>query len=219
MSPNSDLAAQTCAERERLAALLADLTPEQWDAPSLCAGWRVREVVAHITYPFRTTPLRFFTGLAAARFSFNRLSDTAARRDAARMPADELLRCLRENVRHPWQPPGGGQAGALSHDVIHGLDITEPLGLPAAPAERVVSVLANAGTSARALAFFGVDLTGVTLRAADAEAATDAEVSFGTGARVVELPAKDLLMTITGRRPVPGARTTAPARPTPGTSG
>src|SRR5579859_3441824 len=98
----TDLQAQTYAERERLAALLAELTPAQWDAPSLCAGWRVREVVAHMTFPFRTKPLRFVAGLAAARFNFNRYSDTAARRDTSRMSADELLRSLRDNVRHPW---------------------------------------------------------------------------------------------------------------------
>jgi hypothetical protein len=27
------------AERTELAAMLADLTPEQWAAPSLCARW------------------------------------------------------------------------------------------------------------------------------------------------------------------------------------
>ncbi|RAG86042.1 hypothetical protein DN069_08485 [Streptacidiphilus pinicola] len=212
---DTQLQTETYAERERLASLLADLTPEQWDTPSLCTGWRVREVVAHITFPFRTKPLRFFTGLAAARFSINRFSDTAARRDASRMSADELLRSLRDNVRHPWQPPGGGQAGALSHDVIHGLDLTEPLGLPPAPPERIATVLANASGSARALAFFGVDLGGVTLRA------QDADIAFGTGDTVLDLPAKDLLLTITGRRPLPAAAkaTTAPGRPTPGTSG
>jgi uncharacterized protein (TIGR03083 family) len=207
------LRAQTYAERERLVALLTDIDPEQWDAPSLCAGWRVREVVAHITFPFRTGPLRFLAGLAAARFSFNRYSDTAARRDASRMSADELLGSLRDNIRHPWQPPRGGQAGALSHDVIHGLDITEPLGLPAAPPDRVAIVLANTDTNARSLAYFGVDLTGHTLRA------TDADVELGTGDNIVDLRAKDILLTVTGRLPLPAAGTTAPARPTPGTSG
>ncbi len=36
------------AERGDLIELLATLTPAQWDAPSLCAGWRVRDVVAHV---------------------------------------------------------------------------------------------------------------------------------------------------------------------------
>ncbi|SEL69209.1 maleylpyruvate isomerase family mycothiol-dependent enzyme [Streptacidiphilus jiangxiensis] len=195
MAVPTDLSAQTFAERERLAALLADLTPDQWNAPSLCAGWRVREVVAHITLPFRTGPMRFAAGLAAARFSVNRYADTAARRDGGRMTDAELLAALRDNVRHPWQPPGGGQAGALSHDVIHGLDLTEPLGLPSAPPDRIAAVLAHA--DGRALTFFGVDLTGLTLRA------TDTDITFGTGATVVELPARTLLLTVTGRRPLP----------------
>lgn len=214
MTPmETELQAQTYAERERLAALLADLTEQQWDTPSLCAGWRVREVVAHITMPFRTSAPRFVAGLVTARFSFNRYADSVARRDGARMTTDELLGTLRDNIRHPWQPPGGGPAAALSHDVIHGLDITEPLSLPPAPPERIATVLAH--SRPRALAYFGVDLTGVELRA------TDAEFRLGTGS-VVELPVKDILLTVTGRRPVPheGAEAaTAPARPTPGTSG
>ena len=36
------------AERTDLADFLATLTPEQWEAPSLCEGWRVRDVVAHV---------------------------------------------------------------------------------------------------------------------------------------------------------------------------
>lgn len=199
---DSGLQAQKYAERERLAELLSDLTPVQWDAPSLCSGWRVREVVAHITMPFRTSAPRFLTGLAAARFSFNRYADKVARRDTARMSDKELLGALRDNIRHPWQPPGGGPVGALSHDVIHGLDITEPLGLPPVPPERIAAVLAGAGP--RNLAFFGVDLSGTELRA------TDADIRLGSG-RTVRLPAKDVLLIVTGRRPVPGAPDLSPA--------
>jgi uncharacterized protein (TIGR03083 family) len=198
------LQAQDFAERERLTALLAGLAEQQWDAPSLCAGWRVREVVAHITMPFRTSTPRFLAGLAGAGFSFNRYADRVARRDGARMSTDELLGTLRDNIRHPWQPPGGGQAGALSHDVIHGLDITEALGLPPAPAGRIAEVLAH--STPRTFAFFGVDLNGVELRA------TDAEFRLGTG-RIVELPVKDVLLTVTGRRAVP--RPAAPTGSTP----
>jgi uncharacterized protein (TIGR03083 family) len=192
---DTDLRAETFAERERLADLLTGLTHEQWDTPSLCAGWRVREVVAHTTMPFRIGAPRFLAGLAAHRFDFHRYADAAARRDAERMSDADLLAALRDNIRHPWHAPGGGQAGALSHDVIHGLDITEPLGLPSAPPERIATVLAHARP--RSLAYFGVDLTGVTLRA------TDADIVLGSGARTVELPAKDVLLTATGRRPVP----------------
>jgi hypothetical protein len=58
------------------------------------------------------------------------------------MPPEQLLACLRDNTRHPWNPPGGGVRGALSHDVIHGLDITVALGLDQrVPGERLRIVL------------------------------------------------------------------------------
>ncbi|MHA6623801.1 maleylpyruvate isomerase family mycothiol-dependent enzyme [Pseudonocardia sichuanensis] len=187
----SEIFDETCAERARLLALLEQLDPEQWSSRSLCAGWRTREVVAHMTMPFRTTPLRFATGMVRARFSFDRFADRAARADAAAMSDDELLAQLRDNIRHDWRPPGGGEVGALSHDVIHGLDITEPLGLPAPPAERIATVLRGAGP--RNLDYFGVRPHGTQL------VATDADVSVGDG-RPVRMPVKDVLLVVTGRR-------------------
>src|SRR5829696_3067782 len=35
-------------ERAELADFLQTLSPSQWEAPSLCADWRVRDVVAHV---------------------------------------------------------------------------------------------------------------------------------------------------------------------------
>ena len=119
-----------------------------------------------------------------------------AERDS-RLPHEDLVAALRDNADHPWSPPGGGLAGALSHDTIHGLDLSEPLGLPSAPVERIALVLANA--SPRSLAFFGVDLTGIQLRG------TDADVRLGDG-EPVDLPVKDILLTITGRRQLAGRR-------------
>jgi uncharacterized protein (TIGR03083 family) len=191
--PN-DIFEETCAERARLVALLEQLDPGQWGSASLCAGWRVREVVAHMTMPFRTTPLRLVAGLARARFSFDRYADRAARADTSAMSDGELLAQLRAGVRHPWRPPGGGPVGALSHDLIHGLDITEPLGLPAPPAERIAAVLRGAGP--RNLAYFGVRLHGTRL------VATDADVSVGDGAPL-RMPAKEVLLVVTGRRTPP----------------
>ena len=49
--------------------------------------------------------------------------------ERAALSIKDLLTSLRDNVNHPWKPPGGGYEGALSHDVIHGLDITVPLGI------------------------------------------------------------------------------------------
>ncbi|MCX4094948.1 maleylpyruvate isomerase family mycothiol-dependent enzyme [Nocardia sp. alder85J] len=184
----------TAAERERLTALLTGLTPDQWAAPSLCEGWQIREVVAHMTMAFRTSTWQFLRGMAAARFTFDRYADRAAHADTARMSDAELLAALRDNVRHPWRPPGGGAAGALSHDVIHGLDITEPLNLPPASVDRMATVLGHAGP--RNFAYFGVDLSGIRL------CANDSEVELGTGTPIT-LSTKDILLIVTGRRPVP----------------
>jgi uncharacterized protein (TIGR03083 family) len=195
----TDLAEETYAERERLADLLADLTPDQWATDSLCDGWRVREVLAHMTMAYRTSTPRFFAGLVRARFSFARYADRDARTTTARTSDGELLALHRANIRHPWRPPGGGQAGALSHDVIHGLDITEPLGLPGPPPRRIALVLDHAGS--RNLAFFGVDLHGTRL------VASDADVAVGEGEELT-LTVRELLLVVTGRRPladIPGA--------------
>lgn len=191
-TPDEELIAHTRAERERLVDLIGDLTPQQWDIASLCSGWRVREVVAHLSLQYRGRPLRMLTGLVGAGFSFNRYADRDARSTARTQDERDLLAVLRANINHPWTPPGGGPAGALSHDVIHGLDITEPLGLAAAPTDRIAAVLQS--TSARQLRYFGVDLSGRRL------IADDADVVIGSGPSPVELPAREILLVVTGRR-------------------
>lgn len=191
LDPNDPITLATRAERTRLADLLDALEPEDWAHPSLCDGWAVREVVAHLTMPYRYGLLSILGGLVRSRFSFHRFTDRAARRDTARLSDAELLACLRANVDHAWQPPGGGPTAALSHDLIHGLDFTEPLGLPGPPPDRIA--LAMRGSKPEDSAYFGVDLSGIRL------IATDADLVIGDG---VDTPmtAKELLLTATGRR-------------------
>jgi uncharacterized protein (TIGR03083 family) len=159
-----------------LADLLAAVPENTWDAASLCEGWQVRHVVAHVTMPARLTPEQFGAEMAAARGDFTVLSDTVAARDGA-LPVSEHLADLRSPVLHAWQPPGGGAAGALSHAVIHSLDVTVALDRPpVAPPEAVVAVLDQL-TAARG-AWFGVDLTGVQL------VADDLAWTWGSGEKV-----------------------------------
>ncbi|HEY0535979.1 MAG TPA: maleylpyruvate isomerase family mycothiol-dependent enzyme [Actinoplanes sp.] len=189
---NDDIRSETVAERTALATMLTDLPPAQWASPTLCQGWRVAEVVAHMTMPFRMSAPRFFLSLARSRFRFDAMADRLARRDAARMPPAELAASLRANIEHPWSPPGGGPVGALSHDVIHGLDISVALGLPRRPPPaRVGLVLSH--MSSRNAGFFGVDLSGVRLEA------TDLDWHYGTGSPL-RGTAQDLLLVICGRR-------------------
>lgn len=188
--------AAVIAERTELAAMLGGLRPDQWAAPTLCAGWRVREVVAHMTMPYRLTMPAFLRGMVRARGNFNRMADRQARADTARLDDARLLASLRDNVAHPWKPPGGGTAGALSHDVIHGLDISVALGLDRrVPPERVAMILA--GMRDRNVSYFGTDLSGVRL------AATDLDWAYGEGAPL-RGAAQDLLLVICGRRLPPG---------------
>ena len=181
------------AERAELAEVLTGLPAARWDEPTLCAGWRVREVVAHMTMPFRYSGRRFAFELARSRGRFNAMADRCARRDAAVMTPDELATALRSNASHPWQPPGGGYAGALTHDVIHGLDITEALGLDRlVPSKRLAVVLPNLATP-QARGFFGVDLSGIELRACDTG------WTFGSGTPVTGT-AQDLALFLCGRK-------------------
>jgi uncharacterized protein (TIGR03083 family) len=200
---DTELRAAVVAERRDQVDLLTGLTPGQWDQPTLCAGWRVREVIAHTTMPYRTSAPRLILEMVKARGDVNRMADRTARRDAERMSAAELLAALRDNVAHPWTPPGGGTVGALSHDVIHGLDITVGLGLDRlVPPERVGLVLS--GIKPKNIAFFGVDLDGVELRA------TDLDWTYGAG-EPLRGSAQDLLLVICGRRLPDGLLDGAPA--------
>jgi hypothetical protein len=131
--------------------------------------------------------------LARSRGKFNVMSDRVARRDARALSAAQLTAALRDNVQHPWKPPGGGYVGALTHDVIHGLDITVPLGVERrVPAQTMRVVLGNV-TAAQALKYFGVDLTGLSLEA------TDLDWAYGSGAPL-RGSAQDLALFLCGRQ-------------------
>ncbi|HEV7769893.1 MAG TPA: maleylpyruvate isomerase family mycothiol-dependent enzyme [Solirubrobacterales bacterium] len=173
-----------------LADLLASATAEVWDAPSLCEKWQVRHVVAHVTMPARLTPAQFGAEMAAAGGDFTVLSDSVAARDAS-LPLADQLDALRSPLLHAWQPPGGGATGALSHAVIHSLDITVALDRPAvAPTEAVIATLDQL-TAANG-AWFGVDLTDVRLEA------SDTDWSWGRG-DVVRADSGRLVALLSGR--------------------
>ena len=194
-----DIRAAVAAERRDQAEILAGLTEEQWNAPSLCEGWRVKEVVAHTTLPFRSSMWRVLLEMVKSAGRFNHASDRMARKDAAALSTDDLLRSLQANLDHPWTPPGDGPAGALSHDVIHGLDITIALGLDRrVPHDRLRVVLG--GMKPGHVKYFGADLEGKRLEA------TDLDWTFGEG-RPVRGLAQDLLMVVCGRR-LPAGRLT-----------
>jgi uncharacterized protein (TIGR03083 family) len=134
------------AHRRSLAAVLSTLTAEQWHGASLCAGWTPAHVLAHLTMPFRISEPDFMAGLQRCGGDFTKFSDEIAARDCKLPPAD-LVGVLRDNADVPWTPPGGGLASALSHDVIHGLDITWPLSPAYEIPARAITIVLDAITS------------------------------------------------------------------------
>lgn len=194
---DSHLQPAVAAEFTSLADLLAAASDAQWDTPSLCEGWRVREVVAHMTMAARYSEAEFMTELRRCDFDFTRLSNEVAGRDAG-LPADELVASLRSDVMQRWIPPGGGYHGALNHVVIHGLDVTVPLGVPRRSPDDTIRVVLDDLTADGGHAHFGIVINGRRLEA------SDLDWSHGSGP-VLRGAAEDLALAMCGRA-VPAGR-------------
>lgn len=190
-STEIDLEAAVAAEFLALAEVLDGLSEVGWDTSSLCEGWRVREVVAHLTMPVRYSPEAFHTELRNCGGDFTHLSNRVAVRDAA-LPTGDLVGNLRDEVIHRWVPPGAGPIGALNHVVIHSLDVTEPLGRPCRSPEETTRAVLDDLTQGGTHTHFGVALQGLSLRA------TDMDWSFGSGTPVTGT-ATDLALLLCAR--------------------
>jgi uncharacterized protein (TIGR03083 family) len=162
----------------RLADSLEQQSPGVWDQQSLCTGWRVRDVVAHLTMPARFTVEQFGAELIAVGGNFQMLSDLIAVRDGE-LPIAGHLSNLRSPQLAAWQPPGGGAIGALNHVVVHGLDFTNAVGLPRTCTDETAKVILDNLTAAGVAARFDVDLTDVRL------CADDIQWSRGTGRNLI----------------------------------
>lgn len=79
MTDDADLQPAVAAEFLALAHLLAAFSDAQWNTQSLCEGWRVREVVAHMTMPARYTDQEFMAELERCEFDFTRVRARVAR--------------------------------------------------------------------------------------------------------------------------------------------
>lgn len=179
------------AHRRSLAAALETLSADQWRSPSLCAGWTAAHVLAHQTMPFRISEPDFMAGVQRCGGDFTKFSDEVAERDSELPPA-ELVAVLRDNAETPWSPPGGGLTGALTHDVIHGLDITWPLGLEYEIPQRATTTTLDSLVSTGSQTLFGFPLKGIRV------AASDLDWSAGEGAELTGR-SRDLVPLLAGR--------------------
>lgn len=195
------------AEREELVALLETLTPEEWATPSLCGGWTVREVAAHLTSATNVSPLHTLVGTARAGFRVNGfIHDNAVR--FARRDTSEILDGLRRDARTGAKPFGVPGAAPLTDALVHGLDIRRPLGRDRPlPPDAFVDV----ADWAAGLRWPGTVMVGGTPRhrvAGVTLVADDAPWRHGSGPEV-HGTAGTLLLVLTGR-PVAGGELTGP---------
>ncbi|TWF77784.1 uncharacterized protein (TIGR03083 family) [Pseudonocardia hierapolitana] len=114
------------AERRALADFLDTLAPEDWEVPSLCPAWRVRDVVAHIVHGPIEPPAGTVLALARGGFRVNHVVAESARRWGQQEPAT-LVRRLREIVDDQRSPLFVTRTHVLADLITHELDIRRPL--------------------------------------------------------------------------------------------
>jgi uncharacterized protein (TIGR03083 family) len=179
------------AERRDLADLLDRLARADWDVGSLCAGWTVRDVVAHLALATRLSRRAAVLGVLRARGDVNRMIHDAARRRAAEFGTAELVAQLRATAGSARRPLGTQPPDPLVDLLVHGQDIARPLGrVRPMPGERVLPALEHVWRSS----FYGARRRFAGL----GFVATDLDWSAGEGAEV-RGPGGELLMVLTGR--------------------
>jgi len=179
------------AERKALAADLRGLNAEDWDRPSLCGGWTVRDVLAHMTSAAKLTPGAFFGKMIGSGFRFGKVQEQGVAAQRGGTAADTLanFESVQTSVKHP---PGPAQTW-LGETIVHSEDIRRALGIEHTyPADAVVAV-ADFYKGSNLLIGSKRRVSGLTLLA------TDAEWSHGTGPEVAG-PILSLVMAMTGRK-------------------
>lgn len=178
------------AERSALADDLATLTDEQWSTPSLCEQWTVWETLGHMTATAKMTPARFVLKMAGTGFRFEPMFAKEIARETAGTPADTLA-TFRSAIENSTAPPGPVDTW-LGETIVHSEDIRRPLGIAHEyPPDALVRV-ADFFKGSNLLIGTKTRITGLTLRA------DDADWSTGTGPEVTG-PMLSLVLAMTGR--------------------
>ncbi len=188
---NADIWPTIHGERQALAADLRALGRDQWDTPSLCAEWTVRDVLAHMTATAKMKPPAFFPKLAAAGFKFERLQEKGIAANKGHSGADTLAAF--DAVLTSLGHPPGPMDTMLGETIVHAGDIRRPLGIKHAYPVAAVTRTAQFFTGSNLLIGAKRRISGLTLQA------TDTGWSHGTGPEVTG-PVLSLLMAMTGRR-------------------
>lgn len=194
-SSEGDVFPAVAAGRRSVADLLEGLDERQLATPSLCAGWTVRTVGAHLAEAAAPTLGAFLVAVVRAGGRVHRANDASARR-AARRPVAELAALLRERAEDRTAPPITGPRALLTDVLVHEGDMRLPLGLAYDPDAAAVRTALDFVTAGRPVGFVPRGrLTRLRLQA------TDLDWSWGDGP-VTQGPGIDLLMAACGRATV-----------------
>lgn len=179
-------------ERLSLADLLEDLTDEQWNAPSLCDGWRIKDVAAHVALaPQPPSPLTMVVEGIRAGGRFHKLNHDFSVRHAER-PGVDLVVELRAHAASRQLPKVTNVRNILFDILVHGQDIAIPLGIPRdMPLDAARAGVERVWTMGWP---FGVKRDAKQFR----YVATDVEWRAGRGPEVTG-PVAALLLLLTGR--------------------
>lgn len=178
-------------ERRRIADLIDSLDEEQLAAESLCAGWDVKTVAAHLVSVF-ADGFWTFQRTAIRHRGFDRAIDALARK-RAQAPTAEITKTLRERADHRLSPPVTGPLSGLTDVLVHSGDIRIPLGLEFRPDDESVTWALDFLTGPHPFGFVPRGrLRGIALHG------TDTGRSWGEGSEI-RGPAALLMMAATGR--------------------
>ena len=186
------------AERRSLAAQLGDLSAEQWEAPSLCERWRVRDVAAHVamTPAGAPTTWQIVSGVARARGDLWRFGCDIAVSWGEERSTDQIITLLDEQAGSRSIPVVTNAQNVLLDVLVHGQDIAVPLGLDRpVPTEAGLAAFDRIGS-------MGWPFHARRRRAGVTLVATDADLVVGDGPEVRGRLA-DLLLLATGRTAAP----------------
>ncbi|MBV9411985.1 MAG: maleylpyruvate isomerase family mycothiol-dependent enzyme [Acidimicrobiia bacterium] len=179
------------SERKALAADLDGLSAKAWDTPSLCDGWTVRDVVAHMTAATKLSGPKFFAAMIGSGFTFEKVQAKGIAANLGGSP-DDTLTNLKAQLDSTGRPPGPVET-MLGETIVHSEDIRRPLNLQHAyPTEALVRT-ADFFKKSNLIIGSKKRIAGLSLRA------TDADWQHGSGPSV-EGPMIDLLLAMTGRK-------------------
>jgi uncharacterized protein (TIGR03083 family) len=178
-------------QRLAVADLLESLDAAQWQQPSLCEGWTVQDVAAHLTLQ-EVSVLDGLRMVVRSPGGMNQVIRQAARRRAAGSSRPELVAAIRASADRRRHNAGLSCLETLVDALVHSQDIARPLGrtLPVPPD---AAALAAAQVWRKGWPFYPRRrLAGLRL------VATDSDWAAGDG-REIRGTIGDLLLVLTGR--------------------